>query len=150
MQWLIFQKDVSDILSRKRLSVFVDCLMLPLHLCILCAHLWWVYLLSPSPPSGVDCAELKLECIALTLHQKGNGGGKMPQFDELVCCIPRDLIRVVDNKNDCFRKHAPVSVIALFIAKCDKLILFFQKLVQSYLSFSSTTKASTASPLIPQ
>ena len=74
----------------------------------------------------------------------------MPQFDKLVCCIPRDLTRVVDNKNDCFRKHAPVSVIALFIAKCDKLILFFQKLIQSYLSFSSTTKASTASPLIPQ
>ena len=130
--------------------MFVDCLILPLHLCILCAHLWWVYPLSPSPPSSVDCAELKLECIALTLHQKGNGGGKMPQFDELVCCIPRDLTTVVDNKNDCFRKHAPVSVIALFIAKCDKLILFFQKLVQSYLSFSSTTKASTASPLIPQ
>ena len=65
------------------------CVMLPLHLCILCAHLWWVYPLSPSPPSSVDCAELKLECIALTLHQKGNGGGKMPQFDELVCCIPK-------------------------------------------------------------
>ena len=83
------KKMCQDMLSRKRLPVFVDCLMLPLHLCILCAHLWWVCLLSPSPPRSVDCAELKLECIALTLHQKVKGGGKMPQFDELVCLYPK-------------------------------------------------------------
>ena len=62
------KKMCQDMLSRKRLPVFVDCLMLPLHLCILCAHLW-----SPSPPSSVACVELKLKCIASTLH-RGEGG----------------------------------------------------------------------------
>ena len=40
--------------------------------------------LFPSPPSNVDCLELKLECITSTLHWGGRWGGKMPQFDELL------------------------------------------------------------------
>ena len=30
-----------------------------------------LFLLSPSPPSSVDCVELKLECITSTLHRGG-------------------------------------------------------------------------------
>ena len=43
-----------------------------------------LFLLSPSPPSSVDCVELKLEYITSTLHWEGRGGGKMPQFEELL------------------------------------------------------------------
>ena len=38
-------------------------------------------MLFPSPPSSVDCVELKLECITTTLHPWGQGKGKTPQFD---------------------------------------------------------------------
>ena len=31
-----------------------------------------------------NCVELKLEYITSTLHRGGRGGGKMPQFDELL------------------------------------------------------------------
>ena len=50
----------------------------------------------------------------------GSGEGRCLNVMSWCVCIPRDLTRV-----DCFRKRAPVSVIALFIAKCDKLIPFF-------------------------
>ena len=38
-------------------------------------------MLFPSPPSSVDCVELKLECIITTLHPWGKGTGEMPQLD---------------------------------------------------------------------
>ena len=40
-----------------------------------------LFLLFPSPPSSVDCVELKLECITTKLHPWGQGKGKMPQFN---------------------------------------------------------------------
>ena len=42
-----------------------------------------LFLLSPSPPSSVDCVELKLECTDQHCTG-GKRGGKMPQFDELL------------------------------------------------------------------
>ena len=35
-----------------------------------------LFLLSPSPPSSVDCVELKLEYITSTLHRGGRGEGR--------------------------------------------------------------------------
>ena len=35
-----------------------------------------LFLLSPSPPSSVDCVELKLECITPTLYRGGRGEGR--------------------------------------------------------------------------
>ena len=61
------KKMCQDMLSRKRLPVFVDCVMLPLHLCILCAHLWWVYPLSPSPPSSVDSVPRALTRVVVLM-----------------------------------------------------------------------------------
>ena len=57
--------------------------ILPLKKALGCCYKG-IFLLSPSPPSSVDCVELKLECITSTLHQGGRGGGKMPQFDKLL------------------------------------------------------------------
>ena len=50
-----------------------------------------LFLLSPSPPSSVDCVELKLECITSTLHRGRKGGGKMPQFDKLLRWCPKSF-----------------------------------------------------------
>ena len=50
-----------------------------------------LFLLSPSPPSSVDCVELKLEYITSTLHRGGRGGGKMPQSDELLRSCPNSF-----------------------------------------------------------
>ena len=53
-------------------------------------------MLSPSPPSSVDCVELKLEYTTSTLHRgrRGGGGGEggeMPQFEELLRWCPKSF-----------------------------------------------------------
>ena len=43
-----------------------------------------LFLLSPSPPSSVDCVELKLECITSTLHRGGREDASIWQAIALV------------------------------------------------------------------
>ena len=61
-----------------------------------------LFLLSPSPPSSVDCVELKLEYITSTLHRggrgKGEGGrgkGRCLNLTSYCVSVPRLLTRVV-------------------------------------------------------
>ena len=56
-----------------------------------------LFLLSPSPPSSVDCVELKLECITSTLHPGGRGEGRCLNLTSSCYCVsvPRVLTRVV-------------------------------------------------------
>ena len=54
-----------------------------------------LFLLSPSSPSGVNCAELKLECITLTLHRGGRGKGRCLNLMSYCLSVPRVLTRVV-------------------------------------------------------
>ena len=57
-----------------------------------------LFLLSPSPPSSVDCVELKLECITSTLHQGGRGEGRCLNLTSYCINVPRVLTRVVAGK----------------------------------------------------
>ena len=54
-----------------------------------------LFLLSPSPPSSVDCVELKLECITSTLHRGGRGEGRCLNLTSYCVSVPRVLTRVV-------------------------------------------------------
>ena len=54
-----------------------------------------LFLLSPSPPSSVDCVELKLECITPTLHRGGRGEGRCLNLTSYWVSVPRVLTRVV-------------------------------------------------------
>ena len=54
-----------------------------------------LFLLSPSPPSSVDCVELKLECITSTLHRGGRGEGRCLNLTSYCVSVPRVLARVV-------------------------------------------------------
>ena len=54
-----------------------------------------LFLLSPSPPSSVDCVELKLECITPTLHRGGRGEGRCLNLTSYCVSVPRVLTRVV-------------------------------------------------------
>ena len=54
-----------------------------------------LFLLSPSPPSSVDCVELKLECITSTLHQGGRGEGRCYNLTSYCVSVPRVFTRVV-------------------------------------------------------
>ena len=53
-----------------------------------------LFLLSPSPPSSVDCVELKLECITSTLHRGGRGEGRCLNLRSYCVSVPRVLTRV--------------------------------------------------------
>ena len=55
-----------------------------------------LFLLSPSPPSSVDCVELKLEYITSTLHRGGRGEGRCLNLTSYCVSVPRVLTRVVD------------------------------------------------------
>ena len=55
-----------------------------------------LFVLSPSPPSSVDCVELKLECITPTLHRGGRGEGRCLNLTSYYVSVPRVLTRVVD------------------------------------------------------
>ena len=55
-----------------------------------------LFLLSPSPPSSVDCVELKLECITSTLYRGGRGEGRCLNLTSYCVSVPRVLTRVVD------------------------------------------------------
>ena len=55
-----------------------------------------LFVLSPSPPSSVDCVELKLECITPTLHRGGRGEGRCLNLTSYCVSVPRVLTRVVD------------------------------------------------------
>ena len=54
-----------------------------------------LFLLSPSPPSSVDCVELKLECITSTLHRGGTGEGRCLNLTSYCVSVPRVSTRVV-------------------------------------------------------
>ena len=54
-----------------------------------------LFVLSPSPPSSVDCVELKLECITPTLHRGGRGEGRCLNLTSYCISAPRVLTRVV-------------------------------------------------------
>ena len=53
-----------------------------------------LFLLSPSPPSSVDCVELKLEYITSTLHRGGRGKGRCLNLTSYCVSVPRVLTRV--------------------------------------------------------
>ena len=55
-----------------------------------------LFLLSPSPPSSVDCVELKLEYITSTLHRGGRGEGRCLNLTSYCVSVLRVLTRVVD------------------------------------------------------
>ena len=55
-----------------------------------------LFVLSPSPPSSVDCVELKLECITPTLHRGGRGEGRCLNLTSYYVSVPRVLTKVVD------------------------------------------------------
>ena len=57
-----------------------------------------LFLLSPSPPSSVDCVELKLECITSTLHRGGRGEGRYLTLTSYCVSVSRVLTRVVVRK----------------------------------------------------
>ena len=54
-----------------------------------------LFLLSPSPPSSVDCVELKLEYITSTLHRGGRWEGRCLNLTSYCVSVPRVLTRVV-------------------------------------------------------
>ena len=54
-----------------------------------------LFLLSPSPPSSVDCVELKLEYVKSTLHRGGRGEGRCLNLPSYCVSVPRVLTRVV-------------------------------------------------------
>ena len=54
-----------------------------------------LFLLPPSPPSIVDCVELKLEYITSTLHRGGRGEGRCLNLTSYCVSVPRVLTRVV-------------------------------------------------------
>ena len=54
-----------------------------------------LFVLSPSPPSSVDCVELKLQCITPTLHRGGRGEGRCLNLTSYCVSVPRVLTRVV-------------------------------------------------------
>ena len=58
-----------------------------------------LFLLFPSPPSSVDCVELKLECITSTLHRGGRGEGRGLNLTSYCVSVPRGLTRVVENNH---------------------------------------------------
>ena len=57
-----------------------------------------LFRLSPSPPSSVDCVELKLECIMSTLHRGGRGEGRCLNLTSYCISVQRVLTRVVVRK----------------------------------------------------
>ena len=68
--------------------------ILPLKKAVGCCYKG-LFLLSPSPPSSVDCVELKLECITSTLHRGGRGEGRCLNLTSYCVSVPRVLTRVV-------------------------------------------------------
>ena len=54
-----------------------------------------LFLLSPSPPSSVDCVELKLEYITSTLHRGGRGEGRCLNLTSYRVSVPRVLTRTI-------------------------------------------------------
>ena len=71
--------------------------ILPLKKALGCCYKG-IFLLSPSPPSSVDCVELKLECITSTLHHGGRGEGRCLNLTSYCVSVPRVLTRVVGLK----------------------------------------------------
>ena len=68
--------------------------ILPLKKAVGCRYKG-LFLLSPSPPSSVDCVELKLECITSTLHRGRRGEGRCLNLTSYYVSVPRVLTRVV-------------------------------------------------------
>ena len=68
--------------------------ILPLKKALGCCYKG-LFLLSPSPPSSVDCVELKLECITSTLHRGGRGEERCLNLTSYCVSVPTVLTRVV-------------------------------------------------------
>ena len=67
-----------------------------------------LFLLSPSPPSSVDCVKLKLEYITSTLHRGGRGEGRCLNSTSDRVSVPRVLTGVVvlfHVRNECRRSY---------------------------------------------
>ena len=79
-----------------------------------------LFLLSPSPPSSVDCVELKLEYITSTLHRGGRGEGRCLNLRSYYVSVPRVLTRVVGSVTAMMRDLCLFScnVIYIFKMKC--------------------------------
>ena len=75
-----------------------------------------LFLLSPSPPSSVDCVELKLECITSTLHRGGRGEGRCLNLTSYCVSVPRVLTRVVafDEKSNIWLQLFSVLINCMF------------------------------------
>ena len=86
--------------------------ILPLKKAVGCCYKG-LFLLSPSPPSSVDCVELKLECITSTLHRGGRGEGRCLNLTSYCVSVPRVLTRVVDvnDRFKCWELWQPGSAI---------------------------------------
>ena len=68
--------------------------ILPLKNAWGCSHKE-LFLLSPSPPSSVDCVKLKLETMTSILHQGKWGEGRCLNLTSYGISVPRALTRVV-------------------------------------------------------
>ena len=68
-------------------------------------------MLYPSPPSSVDCVELKLECITPTLHRGGRGEGRCLNLTSYYVNVPRVLTRVVVMILEMFPETGAVEII---------------------------------------
>ena len=68
--------------------------ILPLKKAWVCCYKG-LFLLSPSPPSSVDCVELKLEYITSTLHRGGRGERRCLNLTSSCVSVPTVLNRVV-------------------------------------------------------
>ena len=89
--------------------------ILPLKKALGCCYKG-LFLLSPSPPSSVDCVELKLECLTSTLHRGGRGEGRCLNLTSYCVSVPRVLTRVVP----------PLLILFLFLVtkKCTPMIIY--------------------------
>ena len=69
--------------------------ILPLKNAWGCSHNKELFLLSPSPPSSVDCVKLKLETMTSILQQGKWGKGRCLNLTSYCVSVPRALTRVV-------------------------------------------------------
>ena len=72
-----------------------------------------LFVLSPSPPSSVDCVELKLECITPTLHRGGRGEGRCLNLTSYCVSVPRVLTKVVPKHIAWLKKNGLETIFRL-------------------------------------
>ena len=104
--------------------------ILPLKKALGCCYKG-LFLLSPSPPSSVDCVELKLECITSTLHRGRRGEGRCLNLTSYCVSVPRVLTRVVEDNTSCSSLETFASISKL-VWKKHWLVGFYRSF---YLAF---------------